>query len=91
MNTLLSEASGAQMNFTMFLTLFGEKLQGTDQKSVIQNAFACFDEDGKSCVNVLLQKLVEVCCGFRNRTNSRGQTERSSDDDGGAFLRRDGG
>lgn len=32
------------LNFTMFLTLFGEKLSGTDPEEVIKNAFACFDE-----------------------------------------------
>ena len=31
------------INFTMFLTLFGEKLNGTDPEDVIKNAFACFD------------------------------------------------
>ena len=33
------------INFTMFLTMFGEKLNGTDPEEVIKNAFACFDED----------------------------------------------
>lgn len=33
------------INFTMFLTLFGERLQGTDPEDVIKNAFACFDEE----------------------------------------------
>ena len=32
------------INFTMFLTMFGEKLNGTDPEDVIRNAFACFDE-----------------------------------------------
>lgn len=32
------------INFTMFLTMFGQKLQGTDPEDVIKNAFACFDE-----------------------------------------------
>ena len=32
------------INFTMFLTMFGEKLNGTDPEDVIKNAFACFDE-----------------------------------------------
>ena len=41
---LLAEAPGA-MNFTMFLTMFGEKLQGTDPEDVIKNAFGCFDEN----------------------------------------------
>lgn len=31
----------------MFLTMFGEKLNGTDPEEVIKNAFACFDEDNK--------------------------------------------
>lgn len=44
--------SGAQgpINFTMFLTMFGEKLNGTDPEDVIKNAFACFDEDGKGFI-----------------------------------------
>jgi len=39
------------INFTMFLTMFGEKLNGTDPEDVIRNAFACFDENnsGKYC------------------------------------------
>ena len=42
---MLDEAHGP-LNFTMFLTLFGEKLSGTDPEDVIKNAFACFDEEG---------------------------------------------
>ena len=41
---MMKEAPGA-INFTMFLTLYGEKLNGTDPEDVIKNAFACFDED----------------------------------------------
>ena len=41
---MLNDASGA-INFTMFLTLFGEKLNGTDPVDVIRIAFACFDEE----------------------------------------------
>ena len=41
---MMSEAPGP-INFTMFLTLFGEKLQGTDPEDVIKNAFGCFDEE----------------------------------------------
>merc|ERR1712165_121902 len=33
------------INFTMFLTMFGEKLNGTDPEDVIKNAFACFDAE----------------------------------------------
>lgn len=45
----MKEAPGP-INFTMFLTLFGEKLNGTDPQDVIYNAFSCFDEEqsGKS-------------------------------------------
>ncbi|GCC24460.1 hypothetical protein chiPu_0002861 [Chiloscyllium punctatum] len=34
------------INFTMFLTMFGEKLNGTDLEDVIRNAYACFGEEG---------------------------------------------
>ena len=40
---MMNEAPGP-INFTMFLTLFGEKLQGTDPEEVIKNAFGCFDK-----------------------------------------------
>ena len=40
----MKEAPGP-INFTMFLTMFGEKLNGTDPEDVIRNAFACFDEN----------------------------------------------
>lgn len=39
---MIREAPGP-INFTMFLTLFGEKLNGTDPEEVIRNAFAMFD------------------------------------------------
>nr|CAB3264130.1 myosin regulatory light chain 12A [Phallusia mammillata] len=47
---MCSEAHGP-INFTMFLTMFGEKLNGTDPEEVIKNAFACFDEDGTGKIN----------------------------------------
>ncbi|XP_014671255.1 PREDICTED: myosin regulatory light chain 12B-like [Priapulus caudatus] len=50
LENMMQEAPGA-INFTMFLTLFGERLNGTDPEDVIKNAFACFDEDGKGTVN----------------------------------------
>lgn len=45
LDQMISEAPGP-INFTMFLTLFGEKLNGTDPDDVIRNAFACFDPQG---------------------------------------------
>ena len=47
---MMKEAPGS-INFTMFLTLFGEKLNGTDPEDVIRNAFACFDEDGTGTIH----------------------------------------
>ena len=41
---MVNEAPGP-INFTMFLTMFGEKLNGTDPEDVIKNAFNCFDLD----------------------------------------------
>ncbi|EDO44767.1 predicted protein [Nematostella vectensis] len=46
LDDMIEEASGSTINFTMFLTLFGEKLNGTDPEDVIKNAFGCFDEEG---------------------------------------------
>jgi Ca2+-binding EF-hand superfamily protein len=46
---MLKEVPG-QLNFTAFLTLFGEKLHGTDPEDAIRNAFAMFDKDGKGTI-----------------------------------------
>ena len=54
---MLNDANGA-INFTMFLTLFGEKLNGTDPEDVIRNAFACFDEEGTGKIDE--DKLVDL-------------------------------
>lgn len=48
----MSEAPGP-INFTMFLTMFGERLNGTDPEDVIRNAFTCFDEDGSGSFRFL--------------------------------------
>ena len=47
---MLNEATGP-LNFTMFLTLFGVKLTGTDPEDVIRNAFASFDEKGTGLIS----------------------------------------
>merc|ERR1712044_15819 len=47
---MMKEAPGP-INFTMFLTMFGEKLNGTDPEDVIRNAFACFDDQGTGKIN----------------------------------------
>ncbi|KAH7640007.1 myosin regulatory light chain 2, ventricular/cardiac muscle isoform [Dermatophagoides farinae] len=45
---MIKEASGP-INFTMFLTIFGDRTQGTDEEDVILNAFAQFDEGDGLC------------------------------------------
>jgi Ca2+-binding EF-hand superfamily protein len=50
LETMMNEAPGP-INFTMFLTMFGEKLNGTDPEDVIKNAFACFDDENKGFIN----------------------------------------
>lgn len=48
LEALLEEVPGnGQLNFTHFLTLFGEKLHGTDPESTLRDAFTMFDEDRK--------------------------------------------
>ncbi|XP_015812071.2 myosin regulatory light chain 2, smooth muscle minor isoform [Nothobranchius furzeri] len=49
LEAMMNEAPGP-INFTMFLTMFGEKLNGTDPEDVIRNAFACFDEEGTGMI-----------------------------------------
>lgn len=59
LDAMMNEAPGP-INFTMFLTMFGEKLNGTDPEDVIRNAFACFDEEatGKSEVTFNYQLII---------------------------------
>ncbi len=52
---MMSEAPGP-INFTMFLTMFGERLNGTDPEDVIRNAFTCFDEDASGTAFILENK-----------------------------------
>merc|ERR1712111_35010 len=47
---MMGEAPGP-INFTMFLTMFGERLQGADPEDVIKNAFGCFDEDNVGLIH----------------------------------------
>lgn len=60
----MNEAPGP-INFTMFLTLFGERLQGTDPEDVIRNAFACFDEDNSGSLHE--EKLRELLSTMGDR------------------------
>jgi len=40
---MIAESPG-QLNFTHFLTLFGEKMHGSDSEGALRDAFALFDE-----------------------------------------------
>lgn len=42
---MLKEAPG-QLNFTHFLTLFGEKMHGTDPEATLRDSFKMFDPEG---------------------------------------------
>merc|ERR1712168_41783 len=48
---MMGEAPGP-INFTMFLTLFGERLQGTDPEDVIKNAFRWVFVSSLVCINL---------------------------------------
>ena len=61
LDAMMNEAPGP-INFTMFLTMFGEKLNGTDPEDVIRNAFACFDEEATG-MWVKLSHLAGGVCG----------------------------
>jgi Ca2+-binding EF-hand superfamily protein len=64
LDQMMGEAPGP-INFTMFLTMFGEKLNGTDPEDVIRNAFACFDEDSKGYINE--ERLRELLTSMGDR------------------------
>jgi len=40
-----------KINWIMFLTMFAEKMDGTDPEEVIRNAFGCFDPDSKGIID----------------------------------------
>ncbi|KAJ1833179.1 hypothetical protein IWW55_004574 [Coemansia sp. RSA 2706] len=49
-DAMINEAPGP-INFTMFLTLMGEHLNGTDSESEILAAFQAFDVDGNGLID----------------------------------------
>merc|ERR1712235_46915 len=61
---MMNEAPGP-INFTMFLTMFGEKLNGTDPEDVIKNAFACFDDSGSGTLDADYLKELLMTMGDR--------------------------
>jgi len=57
---MLEEAQGP-VNFTMILTLFGDRLNGTDDENVILNAWKNFDPEGTGQINS--KSLREILTG----------------------------
>jgi Ca2+-binding EF-hand superfamily protein len=57
MDAMLKEAPGP-INFTVFLTLFGERLTGTDPEPTIVGAFQMFDK--KDCGHLTEDELVKI-------------------------------
>jgi len=60
-NEMIAEAPGA-INFTMFLTLFGQNMNSTDPLETLEQAFSIFDETGsgkikKSDLEFLLKNI----------------------------------
>ena len=47
---MLEETDGP-VNFTKLLTLFGERLNGTDAEDILMNAFKTFDRDAKGSIH----------------------------------------
>jgi len=83
---MLSESSDpAKLNFTAFLTLFGDKMHGTDPENTILNAFKMFDEDKKGFLEEAYVKelLTEMGDGFND--NEVRQTWKEAPIDGGKF------
>nr|XP_009665454.1 PREDICTED: myosin regulatory light chain RLC-A-like [Struthio camelus australis] len=51
LDAMMNEAPGP-VNFTIFLTMFGEKLKGADPEGVTRNTFARFDEEADRYVGL---------------------------------------
>ncbi|XP_007452798.1 PREDICTED: myosin regulatory light chain 2, skeletal muscle isoform type 2-like [Lipotes vexillifer] len=59
---MMKEASGP-INFTVFLTMFGEKLKGADPEDVITGAFKVLDPEGKGTIKKqFLEELLTTQC-----------------------------
>jgi Ca2+-binding EF-hand superfamily protein len=61
---MIAEAPGS-INFTMFLTLFGEKMTGTDPEHEILQAFETFDSGKSGLINCDLLREAMTSMGDR--------------------------
>ncbi|XP_075373985.1 myosin regulatory light chain 10 isoform X2 [Mycteria americana] len=92
---MVKEAPGP-INFTVFLTMFGEKLKGTDPEETILNAFKIFDPEGKGHIKAdYVQSPIqnEPVLGWTTAIKKmtvlhRSDGERLTEDTGGKFKRK---
>ncbi|XP_036405670.1 myosin regulatory light chain 2, skeletal muscle isoform-like [Megalops cyprinoides] len=65
LDAMMKEASGP-INFTTFLTMFGERLKGSDPEDTITAAFKVLDPEGKGTItkDYLEQLLTTQCNRF---------------------------
>ncbi|MBN3314877.1 MLRS protein, partial [Atractosteus spatula] len=62
LDAMVKEASGP-INFTVFLTMFGEKLRGADPEDVILGAFKVLDPQGTGTIKkAFLEELLTTQC-----------------------------
>uniref|UniRef100_A0A3Q2V335 Myosin light chain, phosphorylatable, fast skeletal muscle b n=1 Tax=Haplochromis burtoni TaxID=8153 RepID=A0A3Q2V335_HAPBU len=62
LEAMVKEASGP-INFTVFLTMFGEKLKGADPEDVIVSAFKVLDPEGTGSIKKeFLEELLTTQC-----------------------------
>ncbi|XP_041038554.1 myosin regulatory light chain 2, skeletal muscle isoform [Carcharodon carcharias] len=62
LEAMIHEAPGP-INFTVFLTMFGEKLKGADPEDVIMAAFKILDPEGKGSIKkAFLEELLTTQC-----------------------------
>nr|BDG00990.1 myosin DTNB light chain [Triakis scyllium] len=62
LEAMIKEAPGP-INFTVFLTMFGEKLKGADPEDVIMAAFKILDHEGKgSLKKAFLEEMLTTQC-----------------------------
>jgi len=57
LESMVAEAPGP-INFTMFLTIFGDRIAGADEEDVIVNAFNMYDEGEGKCKEETLKRAL---------------------------------
>ncbi|UYV66889.1 hypothetical protein LAZ67_4003244 [Cordylochernes scorpioides] len=88
LDSMVSEAPGP-INFTMFLSIFGDRISGTDEEDVIMQAFKLFDDgDGKCEGDKFRHSLVTWGEKFSAQEADDAMNEAPSDPDGRVDLKR---